>query len=114
MIEMEDLNEKKCSLKNNLEERYSFVETNYNLKQKQPSHESLCVRIVKKKYQCIMLVLAITFILLEIIKMIMQAQQSVDDIRIISLLKSFPEKNESFVQTTKNISIQTDFPEYMG
>lgn len=111
---MEDLNEKKCSLKNNCEERNSFIETNYNFKQKHPSHESLCVRIVKKKYQCIMLVLAITFILLEIIKMILQAQQSMDDIRFISLLKSFPEKNESF-ETTRNIfSIQTDFPEYMG
>lgn len=89
-------------VKTDLEEKH------YNLKHSNNIRESLCVRIIKKKYQCIMLLLAITFILLEIIKIILQTQQSIDDLKIILQFKYFSEKNMTL---TKPISSNA-FPEY--
>lgn len=76
------------------------------------NQESLCVRIIRKKYKCIMLLLAIAFIVLEISKTILQTQQSIDDLKIVLLLKQISEKNTT---TIKNIlTSQEIFPEYLG
>lgn len=48
------------------------------------SQESLCVRILKKKFKFIMLLLAIFYILLEVIKMILGSVQYISDINAMN------------------------------
>lgn len=94
---------------NNIEQK------KYIFKQQTSNQESLCVRVIRKKYKCIMLLLAIAFILLEILKMILQTQQSVDDLKIILLYKYFSQKNITLQNAIKHVGTSHEnFPEYIG
>lgn len=58
---------KACEIDKEEEEREIFLNTNII----SLSNESLCVRVIRKKYKCIMLLLLILLITLQIIKTIL-------------------------------------------
>lgn len=69
--------------------------------------ESLCVRFIRKKYQCIMLFLLILFMTLEIIKLILDKINAENIENMFNFKRNIIADRKHFVNTTNKV-----YPEY--